>query len=58
MSGIEAAAAVSAAALATALVIDRISAILARYGDTKEGIKDLVVDLREVIRRCKEALGR
>lgn len=58
MNDVEAAAVVIAAASATVLIIDRISAILARYGDTKKGIKELVVDLREVIQRCKEALDR
>lgn len=57
MSDVEAAV-VIAAAIAAVAIIDRISAILARYGDTKEGVKDLVADLQEVIRRCKEALGR
>ena len=52
------AAVVIAAAIAAVAIIDRISAMLARYGDTKEGVKDLVADLQEVIRRCKEALGR
>lgn len=49
---------VLATAIAAATIIDRISAILARYGDAKEGVKELVADLQEIIRRCREALGR
>jgi len=45
-------------ALAAIGLIDRITAILARYGDAKEGMKELVADLREIIRRCKDVLGR
>lgn len=46
------------AALAAIGLIDRIATILAKYGDAKEGMKELVADLREIIRRCKDVLGR
>lgn len=49
---------VLATAIAAAAIIYRISAILARYGDAKEGVKELVADLQEIIRRCREDLGR
>ena len=52
------AALVMAAALAAAGLIDRISAILAKYGDAKEGMKEHVAGLQEIIRRCRDALGR
>lgn len=52
------AALVLATAIAAIAIIDRISVILARYGDAKEGVKELVADLQEIIRRCREALGR
>lgn len=52
------AALVIGAALTVIGLIDRITAMLARYGDAKEGMKELVADLREIIRRCKDVLGR
>lgn len=45
------------AAVAAIGIIDRISAILARYGDAKEGVQELVADLRDIIQRCRDALG-
>ena len=52
------AALVLATAIATIAIIDGISVILARYGDAKEGVKERVAGLQEIIRRCREALGR